>query len=138
MEPTLGINLINRTLRTTGILLLIFLPFGVYYWGVYPSLAVLSGGVWSIINLMFLARLVRAAIRPDGIDRMTVAGLGLIKFPLLYVAGYFLLQVPVFTPIPLVIGFSVPLAVIALKMLSRALLGNDQKEQNSKELHELR
>ena len=119
------LSFVGRTIRTTGILLLIFLPFGFYYLGTWPTLAVFSGGVWGIINLMFLSALVRAAVRPDGADTRRVASVGLIKFPLLYLAGSFLLKVPQFDALFLLIGFSSLMAIMLLKGLGRLLLGLD-------------
>jgi len=106
--------------------LLIFVPFGIYYAGIYPTVAVLSGGVWGMVNLMLLTRLVRAAIRPGGANKMEVAGVALVKFPLLYASGYFLATTPLFGPLALLAGFSVPLAVMVLKVAARALLGADR------------
>ncbi|MBU8933677.1 MAG: hypothetical protein KOO62_06685 [candidate division Zixibacteria bacterium] len=134
MTQNLGLDFIDRTLRTTGILLLIGLVFCLYYLGIYPALAIFSAGVWSMVNLMFLAALVRAALRPDEVDKMRVAGLAFLKFPLLYVSGYFLLKVPVFDPIHLIIGFSVILAVVVLKVVGRALFGLDAKARNDENI----
>lgn len=126
-SPIMSFNLdfIQRTLKTTGVLLVIMFLIGTYYFGFYDALAVFSAGVWSMVNLIFLSALVRAAVRPDGINKTSVAGLALIKFPLLYAAGYFLIITKVFRPIPLVIGFSMVLVVIALKAMSRAILKLD-------------
>ena len=93
-----------------------------------------SGGIWSIVNLMFLSALVRTAIKPGEVDKMSVAGFALIKFPLLYVAGYFLLTVSVFKAEYVVIGFSIHLAVVILKVISRALFGLDNKTQKDEHL----
>ena len=134
MKESLGFDFINRTLRTTGVVLLISLFPGMYYFGVFPTLAVFSGGVWGIINLMFLSALIRAALRTGNVDILKVAGLALIKFPLLYVSGYFLLKVEQFEPLHLLIGFSTLLAVMALKVIARALLGLDEREQKSDRL----
>ncbi|MCK4573004.1 MAG: hypothetical protein KAU36_01475 [candidate division Zixibacteria bacterium] len=120
-----NINFVGRTIRTTGIVLLVFLPFGFYYLGTFPALAIFSGGVWGIINLIFLSAMVRAAVRPDGADTRRVASVGLIKFPLLYLAGYFLLKVPQFDALFLLIGFSSLIAIMVLKSLGRLLLGLD-------------
>lgn len=129
MKDTLGLDFINRTLRTTGIILLIFFPFGIYYLGFYPALAVFSGGIWGMVNLLLLTRLVRAAIRPEGADKGIVAGVALVKFPLLYAAGYFLVTTTVFDPLEVLIGFSVLLAVIVLKIIARALFGTEAAEE---------
>ncbi|MBN1212090.1 MAG: hypothetical protein JXA92_05885 [candidate division Zixibacteria bacterium] len=130
----MGLDLISRTLKTSAIVLLIFLPFGLYYWGVFPTLAVLSGAVWGFINLIFLSQLVRTVIRPDKIDVRRAVGLGLIKFPLLYGSGYFLLKIDRFDPIHLLIGFSLFLAVMVLKMLGRVILGLDNDNKTNKNL----
>jgi hypothetical protein len=122
---TFNLDFIARTLRTTGVLLLILFVVSLYYFGFYDSLAMLSAGIWSMINLIFLSALIRTVLKPDGIDKMAAAGLALIKFPLLYAAGYFLLTVDVFRPIPLVIGFSIILVVMVLKAVARAFLKLD-------------
>jgi len=134
MTKNLSLDFVDRTIKTTGIVLLIVFIFGIYYFGVYNSLAIFSGGVWALINLIFLTILIKAAIKPGEIDKMKVAGLALVKFPLLYVSGYFLLKVEVFKVEHLVIGFSIPLAVIILKVISRALFGLDNKTQKDEHL----
>jgi hypothetical protein len=125
MTSDIGLDFIGRTLRTYGIVLLILLPFGVYYYGVFPSLAILSGGVWSMINLMFITGLVKAAIRPEGADVPRTVLLLLVKFPALYVSGYFLLKVREFSALNLLIGFSGIIVIIALKAFGRYFLSRD-------------
>jgi len=134
MKENLGLDFVDRTLRTTGVVLLISLLPGTYYFGVFPTLAVFSGGVWGIINFIFLSALVRAALRPGAVDNVKVVGLALIKFPLLYLSGYFLLKVEQFEPLCLLIGFSVLLAVMVLKVIARALLGLDEGDRKSEQL----
>jgi hypothetical protein len=133
----MGLEFIERSLRTSGIVLLIFFPFGLYYLGVYPALAVLSGGVWSIINLMFITALIRSTIRPDGADKVQAIGLGLFKFPMLYLAGYFLLKVPHFDPVYLLVGFSSILGIMVLKVMGRAVIGAGDEKQNSGRLQKV-
>jgi hypothetical protein len=116
-----GLEFIDRTLRTTGVVLLIFLPFGVYYLGVWPALAVFSGGVWGMVNLIFISALVRAAIHPGKIDKRKVIGIAIFKFPLLYLSGYALAKVPQFDPLFLLCGFSSLLLIIILKGIGGSL-----------------
>lgn len=127
-------DFIGRTLRTTGVVLLIFLPFGFYYLGVWPTLAVFSAGIWGLINMMFLSAIIRAAVRPEGANVGRVASIGLIKFPFLYLAGYFLLKVPQFNALYLMIGFSTILAIMVLKGLGRMLLGLDADKNGGQTL----
>jgi len=136
MEAAQGLDFIGRTLRTTGLLLLVVSAFGLYYFGFYPTLSLLSGGVWSIINLLFLSKLVRTTITPGEIDKWVVAGMALIKFPLLYLSGYFLVQATFFDLRFLVVGFSLPLGVLVLKAGARALLNIDRNGGNSQNAQE--
>jgi len=130
LTTTFSFDFIQRTLRTTGVLLLILFLVVVYYFGFYDGLALFSAGVWSMVNLIFLSALVRATLRPDGVNKSAVAVLAVGKFPLLYAAGYFLLTTDVFRPVPLVIGFSIVLIVIVLKAASRVLLKLDENPAN--------
>ncbi|HWR84343.1 MAG TPA: ATP synthase subunit I [Candidatus Deferrimicrobium sp.] len=134
MKQNLGLDFIHRTLKTTGIVLLVVMLPVIYYFGVYPALAVFFGGVWGMVNFIFLTALVRAALRPDGVDKIKVAGLALVKFPLLYLSGYFLLKVKEFEPLHLLIGFSTLLAVMLLKVIARALLGMDNEPAKEEHL----
>lgn len=128
----MGLAFIDRSLKTFGVVLVIFLPFGLYYFGLYPTLAVFSGGVWSLLNLMLLARLVKVSLRPEGADRGKTLAVALFKFPVLYVAGYFLLKIPQFDPILLAVGFTSLFAIIVLKALGRMVVPDDDRSQRSR------
>ena len=125
---TFSFDFIQRTLRTTGILLLILFVVVLYYFGFYDALALLTAGIWSMVNLMFLTALVRTALRPDNVNKTAAVGLAFVKFPLLYAAGYFLVTVDVFRALPLVVGFSMVLVVMVLKAVTRALLHLDEND----------
>jgi hypothetical protein len=133
----MGHEFIDRSLRTSGIVHLVFLPFGLYYLGVFGSLAVFSGAVWGIVNLILISRLIKATIRVEKTQHVTVIGLMIIKFPLLYVSGYCLLKISQFEPMLLVVGFTSILGVIALRVLGRALIDPDNKKQNSGEFEKV-
>lgn len=121
----MGLEFIYRTLRTTGIVLLVISPFLLYYFGLWPTLAVFSGGVWGILNLWFIMHLVRVTIKPGGVDKSKMIGLMLYKFPVLYLSGYFLLKIEQFNPLLLLIGAGAVLAVMVLKAVGRLMLGLD-------------
>lgn len=122
----MGLEFISRTLRTFGIVLLIFLPFGFFYFGASVTLAVMSGAVWGIINLIFLTEFIKAIVRPGGalVERAIV--IGVVKFPLLYLTAYALLKVPMFRPHFLLLGFSGVFLVMLLKSAGRIMLGLDK------------
>ena len=122
----MGPDFLDRSLKTFSLVLLIFLPFGMYYFGLYPTIAVLSGAVWGRINILLLSRLIRATIRPDGVDSIRPVLIVLAGFILLFVAGYYLLQVPVFEPWHLLIGFTGLFGIMFLKALGRVLTKSDE------------
>jgi len=134
MKAALNLDFLDRTLRTSGIVLLIYLPFGLFYQGLFPALAVFSGGVWGIVNFIFLAGLIRAAIRPDGVNLRRVLILAAIKFPLLYGAGYCLTLVPGFTPLDLLIGFTIILAILTLRAVSRFMIDKQEEDEKNQNL----
>jgi hypothetical protein len=128
----MGPEFISRTLRSAAIVLLIFAPFDLFYMGVWPTLAVISGGVWGILNLFFIMRLIRVTIRPEGVMPLPALGLALFKFPLMFVAGYFMLKVERFDPIYLVAGFTGILAILILRVLGRSLVESNNLPEDSK------
>ncbi len=125
-------NFVSRTLRTTGLVALLSLAFGSFYYGFKPTLSVFTGIVWGMINLYFLSLLVRSSLRPEGADKASALIFLFIKFPLLYLSGYFLMTNDYFDPLLLVIGFTVSLLIIVLKAAGRALLKLDYFEENDK------
>ena len=122
LKSNLGLDFLNRTLRTAGIVLLIFFPFGFYYLGFYPALAVFSGGVWGLVNFIFLSAFIRSVAVIGEVDKIRTVVLAMVKFPLLYLAGYGLLLVPQFGIYQLVSGFSIIIVVMFLKAVARVLL----------------
>lgn len=132
-RTTEGPDFLARSLATTGVLLLAVMAIGPVWFRFYDCLAIFSAGVWSLINFIFLAALIRAAVRPDGVDRLRVAGLALVKFPLLYGAGYCLVTLPFFRIVPLLFGLSSILIVMVLKAVGRVLMGLDDVPQTSPE-----
>lgn len=127
----LNTDFIARIVRTTAAVLAIAFAYGIYYFGFYPALSFLSGGVWGMVNLMFMAGLIRATLRPDGIDLAKAFGMAAFKFPVLYLAGYSLLMVSQFDQKFLLFGSLTILGVMVLKAMGRALLGLDASPQVS-------
>jgi hypothetical protein len=131
----MGLEFISRTVRTFALVLLIYVPFGLYYFGLFPTLAVLSGGVWGMLNLIFITALVQSTLRAEGAQTARAIGLALIKFPLLYGAGFGLLMVPQFNPIFLLAGFGGVILIVILKVLGRLILGLDSDHKKSTTLN---
>ncbi len=115
-------DFLRRSMRMTALLLLVGALFVALRIDAWAALAFFSGGVWTLVNLIFLTAAVRTVVRPEGPDKFAAAGLLLIKFPALYVAGYYLLSFEKFSAVFLLIGFSVFFGVLVLKSLGRAIL----------------
>jgi F-type H+-transporting ATPase subunit a len=86
-------------------------------WGAGFAVATL----WSMANFRALEVLLRLATRPSGRDPLAIGVAGLIKIPLLYGIAALIAVKGGFPPISLIAGFSVPLAVIVLKVAGRIL-----------------
>ena len=133
----MGLEFITRSLKTSGVVLMIFIPFGIYYLGFYPALAVTSGAIWGIINLYLLSMLIRNVVRPNEIDKGKVILLVLLKFPLLYGGGYFLFQIEQFGMLQLLSGFSMILAVMVLKAIGRMITESSNRSQTDQTLQKV-
>lgn len=81
--------------------------------------------------MRFLSALVRSALKPGDVDKFQVAGLALIKFPLLYVTAYFLITFERLPTIFLISGFSLFLVVIVLKAIGRAVVKLDDSPKSA-------
>ena len=121
----MGVDFVGRSLKTSAIVLLVFFPFLLYYFGVYPAVAVLTGGSWSIINVILISLLIRMVIRPGGVERVWPVVFVLLAMVGLFVAGYFLLTVEVLEAWQLLIGFTSLFAIMFLKALGRVVLKLD-------------
>jgi len=124
---------IGRTLKSAGIVGLVILIFGSYYFGFNPALSVFTGIIWGMVNLYFLSALVRLTLRPEGAEKAAALVIVLIKFPLLYFVGYLIMTSNFFNPLLLVAGFTINLLVIVLKAAGRALLKLDYVDGNEEQ-----
>ncbi|HSG99266.1 MAG TPA: hypothetical protein VLB27_04400 [candidate division Zixibacteria bacterium] len=125
-------DFLRRSLRMTAALTLLGSLWVLLYWGAWPALGFLSASVWGLVNILFLSATVRAVLRPDGVDKLQAAGLLLIKFPLLYLAGYFLISFERFEVLFLLAGMSVFFVVVVLKALGRAVTKLDENPSSVK------
>ena len=125
-------DFLRRSLRMTAALTLLGSLWVLTYWGLWPALALLSGGAWGLVNILLIKRSVELLVTPGKVDRVAVWGMMLIKFPALYFAGYGLLSFERFEVSYLLAGFSTFFVVVALKAIGRALLKMDDKPQVTK------
>ncbi len=121
----MGLEFITRVIRTSAILALITgLAVSVYFdWRIAAGFLV--GTSWGLLNLYFLKRLITEAISPEVTRTSHVILIVLLKFPLLYVGGYFIVAWGYFSIYSLLAGFSLMFLVMILKILGRMIMGMD-------------
>ena len=120
----MGLDFINRIIRTSLILAALQYPFVALYVGWQMALGIMLGCAWGAVNLVFIKYIIVALITPNKASKRRIMILAAIKFPLLYAIGYLLLKVGYFTPMSLLIGFTMIFLVTFLKALGRFLIDN--------------
>jgi ABC-type uncharacterized transport system permease subunit len=136
----MGIEFIHRVIKTSLILaFLIFLFVSFYYRFDYAS-GIFVGCGWGCMNLFFLTNLITETTNLEGINKKRVLLLVLLKFPLLYVTGYFLLRINYFPVTSLLVGFTLIFAVVLLKAVGKMVISlprkKDEKFQAGLDLYE--
>lgn len=131
-NSALSPDFLRRVMRMSAALTLLGALFVLPYFGAWQALAFLSGAVWTLINMYFLTALVKAVLTGGEIDKLQVAGIALIKFPMLYLSGYFLVTFERFDAMFLLVGMSVFMFVVILKALGRAMMKLDSSENSAK------
>jgi hypothetical protein len=121
----MGLEFITRIIKTTAVVSLVASLCISYYFDWRFGLGFLIGSTWSLVNFFFIRSLIKEVLSPEGLRKTITAVLGLLKFPLLYVAGYYLIKAEVFPIYSLMAGFSLVFVVIVLKVLGRLILGLD-------------
>ncbi len=126
----IDLDVLNRVRKTTiiiGIPLAIVITF---YWGLPVGGGWAAGIAWSLINLYFIGSLVKKVVTTGKPNVSGAVIVMLIKFPVLYAAGLFLLWNGRLAVAGLVAGFSWPFFVLLMKALGRHYLKLDDKKQN--------
>ncbi len=121
----MGLEFITRIIKTTAVVSLVVSLCISYYFDWKIGLGFFVGAAWSLINLFFIRTLIKEVVSPNEARKSITAVLALLKFPLLYVAGYFIVASEFFSVYALLAGFSLLFAVIVLKVLGRLILGLD-------------
>lgn len=105
-------------LITAAVLLAVGRPF----WGA----GILAGFCWIYLNCFFLFRLIETAFSANNasadrggkaITKNTVFALSILKFPVLYAAGFFILKSRVFPTTSILIGLTIFIAAFVIAWL---------------------
>ena len=129
----MGLEFITRIIKTTAVVSLVVSLCISYYFDWKIGLGFFVGAAWSLINLFFIRTLIKEVVSPNEARKSITAVLALLKFPLLYVAGYFIVASEFFSVYALLAGFSLLFAVIVLKVLGRLILGLDEPGVRTKQ-----
>ena len=128
VEGRMDLGFIHRSIRTTlaltGLVFLALVALGHVEW----AWSVALGSVWACLNWLLISAVVRILLVKDRNlsvpSKIRLGVLMLVKFPLLYGAGYLLLRqgLPV---VGLLAGFWMILGVVIAKAGGRLILGMD-------------
>ena len=128
----MGVEFIHRVIRTSLVLAALGFLFVTVYYDFEFGGGILAGAIWGCLNLLFLTRLITEIFSPgQEIRKGKIILIAVVKFPLLYAAGFLLLKITYFPPVSLVIGFSLLFLVMFLKAMGRWILSLDSKEKKN-------
>ncbi len=124
----MGLDFINRVIKTTLLLSAIVFVFGSYYFSWIFSLGIFIGALWGIANLWFIRQFIVGYITSEDRNSGMLALFAIIKFPILYAAGFLVLYLGWFPVSAFVIGFSLIFVVIFFKALGIFVLEGGLKK----------
>ena len=120
------ISMFGSAAGILGVVVVASLPI----WGVHACLSVLAGGLWNLVNLWCLTRLLQAWLGPSHSRRRALEWL-LVKFPALYLVVFTLLASPTISPLGFGVGFTVVLTamgiVLAFQVQHPILVGSHER-----------
>ena len=90
------------------------------------AVAFVAGCAWSLVNVHLLRVLVGFLVAHTGGRKLKIVAVLVAKLPVLYGAGYLLLDSGRLPIAGLLVGFAWPLSVVVLKAAGRLILGLDR------------
>jgi hypothetical protein len=118
----LGHEFLKRIFRSAMVLSLGLGVIVAFYFGWRIGVDFGIAALWGTLNLRFIQMLTIEATRPGGVHWGRVGIAALLKFPLLYGAGFLFVRLAHPRPIALLCGLSLVYVVILLKFLGRAMV----------------
>ncbi|HVP36614.1 MAG TPA: hypothetical protein VMT04_06410 [Terriglobales bacterium] len=125
----MGLEFINRIIRTSLIVSVLAFLFVAVYRNFPFGLGIFLGTAWGCLNLFFIKQTIVEAFSLKKPNKGKLALILLVKFPLLYFAGYVLLRLKYFPAESLLIGFTLIFLITFLKALGLAVLSSFSKEE---------
>jgi len=99
-------ELIRRAARLMGWSGLLLVPGVAASWGLGAALGLVGGMLWALANVWALSQLTQGSLSAQPHRRWKQVCLWLIKLPLLYLVGAWLLLNPWGSPLGFLVGFS--------------------------------
>jgi hypothetical protein len=129
----MGVEFIHRVIKTSLVVAVLGFLFVTVYHDFRFGAGVLAGAIWGSLNLLFLTHLITEVFSPGReVRKRKVILIALVKFPLLYAAGYLLLRIDYFPAESLLIGFTLLFVVMFLKAMGRWILSLDAEKKKDK------
>ena len=123
----MGLQFVDRIIKSTLIAAAVMFPFLALYFNMSFGLSILFGAVWSSLNLLAIRIIITSLVTKQS-KRPTLGIIILIiKLPILYGIGYFLVTWDYLSVYGLLWGFSGIFIAALLNALSRSILGLDRK-----------
>ena len=113
---------INKSLKVSTIVAIIFAPFLFVYFGASVALGFMAGAAWNIVNVFLLHWVLTTTLSPAAANnenknkKMWGAIAGILKFPVLYGAGYIIIKYTNLSLYGILVGFSLLLIVFILRV----------------------
>ncbi len=120
----MGLEFLARVRKTSTWLGGVLALMAATYVSPMLGLAFAAGGVWSLVNLQLLEKLVVSFMGPARTTPQGVRGAGLALMGMLFLLAAGAVLLSLLSPMALLLGFLLPLAVIVLKAASQILLGS--------------
>jgi hypothetical protein len=124
-----GLNLsFIRKVYFVSALLTIFVCAYIYIrYGFYLSLGVMAGGLFGIINMMLLGRVVTSLIHNGPLDPIEVLISAFVKFPLALGIIFIVLWKGYVDPLGFLIGFPITLVAAILTVIAHYYMGSGRR-----------
>ncbi len=120
----MGLDFIGRVIKTSAIVAALILIFGSVYYEWRHTLGISIGLFFNCANVWLIMELVKKTVTLGDRKPILVIGLAMVKFPILYLAGYLILKADIVPVVCLLIGFTLLFVVIVLKVLGRQLINS--------------
>ena len=133
MKTAIDLDFITRILKTTFFLTILVALFAASYYNIQFAEGLVAGSFWNLINFWLIQKLIIGLLSNKPRETGKLVGLVLIKFPLLYGVGLWILLTGKFTAGSLLCGFSLLFVVLILKTLGILILSKNSKTSNSPE-----